>query len=98
MTAHQIELETLDLIAADAHLAQLAESGVDAVHGPLTAGEFANYALRRFHPGYGLWRDLDALASARNRGDLGERELLATESEHLATEYRRLFAFQILNQ
>jgi hypothetical protein len=79
VTANEVELQPVDFVFGNPHLAQLAETGVDPVHGPIAVRRLTHNALRPFHLRHCFRRDIDALFPAGDSGNFGQGEWATTE-------------------
>jgi hypothetical protein len=60
VAAHQVELQASEFAVRDAHLAEFAKAGIDAVDGEATFGDAAHHGARGVHLGDGGGGDLNA--------------------------------------
>jgi hypothetical protein len=82
VAAHQVELQAGQLVVRDAHFAELAEAGVDAVDGEAIFGDAAHDVARGVHLGDGGGVDLNADGGVRDGGDFVQRKRLTAELQH----------------
>src|ERR1035441_1093247 len=82
VAAHQVELQAGQLVVRDAHFAELAEAGVDAVDGEAIFGDAAYDIARGVHLGDGGGVDLNADGGVRDGGDFVQRKRLTAELQH----------------
>ena len=88
VAAHQVQLQARELAVRDAHFAEFAEAGIDAVDGEGIVRDAAHHGARGVHLGDGGMGDLHTDGPSgypvRDLGDFVQREGLSTELQHSA--------------
>ena len=88
VAAHEVELQAGKFAVRNAHFAEFAEAGIDAVDGEGIVRDAAHHGARGVHLGDGGMGDLHTDGPSgypvRDLGDFVQREGLSTELQHSA--------------
>ena len=93
VAAHQVELQAGEFVIGDAHFAELAEAGIDAVDGPVIFRGAAHHFARCLHLSDGGGGDLNPDGTVRDGGDFAQGKGLSAELQHSAGIIARDGAF-----
>lgn len=81
VAAHKIDLQLSEFVWSDAHVGQLAKSGIDAVNGFSCSEDLLDESSTLAHALLRSGRDCDRSTGDGDRLDLRKRERLAVEGE-----------------